>query len=502
MNHHNERKRTCMSIRRKMKQILFTSGLNERDYRMVLDKINEDNREKLSSISFIVSIFMLVMVVLSFLIESISRSQNVYLVSLAVSLSFGTFARLGKANPLWTNVGIYIFTCLGFTFGIYQGVVTAPQEQTTSFMALILAIPFWFGMKPLHMINAICLFTGIFLVGCLRCKTGYVQTADIVNSVAYSSASVIISTYATCVKAKRFYAEHLTGRMGTTDMLTGLGNRNAYTQHCSRYIGKALPESLTVFFMDVNELKTINDSLGHHVGDELLRGAADCISSVFGEHGVCYRTGGDEFVIISEMGRERAQELCLRFDHAVESWKGSWGRPLRISYGYASADELPDGDLQQLTKLADTRLYEAKALYYSNLGIDRRGHQKAYTALCESYIKILLVDLTEDTCKVIRTEPDDMTTSDDSSLRFSHWMQQFGASGNVHPEDEAEYSAKTDLAFLRDYFRTGKQTIHIFYRRKTGGEFRSVMAELMAAKEYSHEKQIVYLYVKNIERQA
>ncbi|MBR5705734.1 MAG: diguanylate cyclase, partial [Deltaproteobacteria bacterium] len=61
----------------------------------------------------------------------------------------------------------------------------------------------------------------------------------------------------------------------------------------------APPEDLAVFSIDVNGLKTVNDSLGHDAGDELIRGAADCISAAFGQTGKCYRTGGDEFVVLA-----------------------------------------------------------------------------------------------------------------------------------------------------------------------------------------------------------
>ena len=83
---------------------------------------------------------------------------------------------------------------------------------------------------------------------------------------------------------------------------------------------------------------------------------------------------------------------------------------------------------------------------------------------------------------------------------FSRWMKQFGASGSVHQSDLTMYREKTDVAFLRNYFHSGKTNIHIFYRRKTEGEFKPVMAELMVAKDYTPEKQIVFLCVKNIER--
>ena len=487
-----------MALLTKVKQILFTSGLSKEDYQLVASKVHEDNRQKLGTVCYVTFLFLVIMLVLSFLIESISHSRTVYFVSACTVLTLSALSELGKHHHYWSTLGIYLFSGLAFSFGIIQSVITSPEEQTASFMALILAVPFWFGMIPIRMISCIYLFTGLFIGCVLHFKTGYVQTADIVNSLIYSSGSVIISTYATCVKTKRFYAEHLTDRMGKLDMLTRMSNRNAYSEYTARYLTEKMPEDLTFIYMDVNELKIVNDTLGHHAGDELLCGAADCISRVFGNYATCYRTGGDEFVIVGTIKQEKLAELCRSFEQTVGEWKGSWERPLRISYGYASAGELPGAELNQVLRLADRRLYEAKAMYYSTKGLDRRGHQEAYSALCESYIKILRVDLTQDTCKIIRTEANDPSQAGSSEC-FSRWMELFGQSGHVHPDDVQEYNEKTQLAFLRDYFRSGKTNIHIFYRRKTDGKFRPVMAELMTAREYTHEQQVVFLYVKNIE---
>lgn len=52
---------------------------------------------------------------------------------------------------------------------------------------------------------------------------------------------------------------------------------------------------ITVIMMDVNGLKTVNDSCGHMAGDELIIGAAKCIQTSMGEYGKVYRVGGDEF---------------------------------------------------------------------------------------------------------------------------------------------------------------------------------------------------------------
>lgn len=490
-----------MKIREILNRTFNDFGLERKEYELIQSRIIEDNRRRLMSASLIISAFLMVMLVITSIVPSLHHNRNIYWVTMLLTLAQISFALLGKRNKLWVSPGVYLFMMVAFSFGIYQGIVTAPEEQTASFIVLIVAVPVWFTMKPSYMIRFIYIFAAIYIACVLYVKTGYVRTSDIVNTVVYSTCSALISTYYTIVKSKRFYAEYLTEQMGKTDMLTGLGNRFAYSDDAERYVQSHLPDDLTYVYLDVNELKRTNDTLGHHAGDELITGAAECIKKVFGQVGSCYRMGGDEFVVLCKVSEERFADLCAEFDRTLENWSGSWVQELRVSYGGAAAREIPDGDLTQISKLADKRLYEAKALYYSSKGVDRREHQKAYRVLCESYIKILQVDLKNDTCKIIHTESSDEREQAGALGSFSGWMIGLGNSGKVHPDDLEEYRKKTDLQYLREVFQSGTNTVHIFYRRKLGDTFRAVMADLIASSDYSEDNPTIYLYVKDIDRE-
>lgn len=489
-----------MAIFDHIKKTFCYFGLEEREYKLIRERIVEDNRRKLRSASLILSFFLLAMLVFSFFVEDIAHARNVYAITTVLMIFQIIFAQVGKKHRELVSPGVYLFMSVAFAFGMYQGLVTAPAEQAVSFMVLMVAVPVWFTMKPSYMIRFIYVHALIYIGCVLYVKTGYVRTSDIVNTLVYSTSSALISAYYTVVKAKRFYAEYCTERMGKTDTLTGMENRHAYAEMAGKYETGRLPDDLTVIYLDVNELKHINDTLGHHAGDELICGAAKCIETVFGRVGGCYRTGGDEFIVMGEFSAEVRRELFDQFDRITEEWQGNWGQQLRVSYGGASARDVSGGDLIQISKLADSRLYDSKALYYSTKGIDRREHQKAYRAMCESYIRILQVDLTHDVCRVIHAEADDDLVKVGASGCFSHWVQKLSVSGRIHPDDLEEFLKKLSTGYLREYFRSGKSTIHIFYRRKVGEMFYSVMTEFATSPEYSEDQQIVYLYVKNIDR--
>ena len=159
-----------------------------------------------------------------------------------------------------------------------------------------------------------------------------------------------------------------------TDVLTGLYSRRAFTEAIKAYNDKgAVPEDLAIFVIDINGLKTVNDNLGHDVGDELICGSADCVTSAYGGVGKCYRTGGDEFVVIAEnMDRESIDSCMQHIKNETDKWSGKEVKSLGLSIGYAFAKDHPDVDADGLIREADYKMYAAKAEYYRKAGIERR----------------------------------------------------------------------------------------------------------------------------------
>ena len=158
-----------------------------------------------------------------------------------------------------------------------------------------------------------------------------------------------------------------------TDALTGALSRHAYSKALSDFdAAEQLPQDLAVFAVDINELKTVNDTMGHEAGDELICGAATCIKTVFGDAGQCYRTGGDEFVIFGNMSREQAESFLQRLQQETKQWTGKIVKNLSLAAGYALASDFAGLSCEKLVKEADQAMYAAKAAYYQESGKDRR----------------------------------------------------------------------------------------------------------------------------------
>ncbi len=156
------------------------------------------------------------------------------------------------------------------------------------------------------------------------------------------------------------------------DELTGCYNRRAYSND---YLdSKELPQGKEFVYIsfDVNGLKTVNDNQGHVAGDELLKGAAGCMMTAFGEYGRIYRIGGDEFVGVIFADAEKVELLCKDFEDRILRYDGEFIKAISVSYGCVTHNEMENMTLQEIANLADKRMYESKAEHYRLKGIDRR----------------------------------------------------------------------------------------------------------------------------------
>ena len=145
-----------------------------------------------------------------------------------------------------------------------------------------------------------------------------------------------------------------------SDKLTGVKNSTAYLQEVAYLKNDILQKKadFTIFIVDANGLKYINDNYGHELGNELIIKVTQMISQVFGEENL-YRIGGDEFaVLLSGLTESECIDYCKAFEYVVENQKGKiWAA---ASIGYAIFDKKVDNTYESVFNRADEDMYENK----------------------------------------------------------------------------------------------------------------------------------------------
>ncbi|BEV16917.1 bifunctional diguanylate cyclase/phosphodiesterase [Herbaspirillum sp. DW155] len=152
----------------------------------------------------------------------------------------------------------------------------------------------------------------------------------------------------------------------THDALTGLPNRNMLHEHLQRAIQVARQKGglTAVVFVDLDQFKFINDSLGHTVGDELLKTVAQRLQACLRETDMVARQGGDEFVLVlqNQTGGELGiAEVMQRILAAVAKPWQSGDREFQVTASIGVSRYPVDGkDVETLLKQADSAMYRAK----------------------------------------------------------------------------------------------------------------------------------------------
>jgi diguanylate cyclase (GGDEF)-like protein len=183
--------------------------------------------------------------------------------------------------------------------------------------------------------------------------------------------------------------EDLLRRMAHYDQLTGLPNRALLEDRLQRAIASARRngKSLAVLFLDLGGFKTINDTRGHGVGDEVLRQVARRLRSCVREVDTVSRFGGDEFVVVLEDIPSPSDCLLVTEKIIRSITAGCVIEDIELTLGISVGISLFPGnstDMQELLRQADSAMYRAKtrggsrAMFYSpveiaTVGLSRRA---------------------------------------------------------------------------------------------------------------------------------
>lgn len=153
--------------------------------------------------------------------------------------------------------------------------------------------------------------------------------------------------------------------LSLVDELTGLYNRRGFLTlaHQQSKLANRTKKEMLLLFADLDNLKWINDTQGHHEGDLALLEIAKIMRETFRESDIIARVGGDEFAVLATgAGMENAEILIARLQQALETHNTRRNREyeLSISVGVAAYDPQAPCSVDELLARADRSMYEHK----------------------------------------------------------------------------------------------------------------------------------------------
>lgn len=181
------------------------------------------------------------------------------------------------------------------------------------------------------------------------------QLSDMVGAIFITNVFGLV--FAARSEHQRMQLEELARK----DIMTNTGNRRALTEELDRILAlnKRNKMDVVMIMFDIDRFKDVNDTNGHHVGDQVLSEIADIIRSRIRSSDNFFRYGGEEFVILApDTDIETATHLAESLRELVEKTPLSANLKLTISLGVAGLSN--ESNFEQWLQRADTALYQAK----------------------------------------------------------------------------------------------------------------------------------------------
>jgi diguanylate cyclase (GGDEF)-like protein len=179
------------------------------------------------------------------------------------------------------------------------------------------------------------------------------------TTLAFAALTLVVTAARTQLAFRQVRRIADLRRQATTDELTGLANRRAFYQNSGALMAPGTDRALLL--LDLDRFKEVNDSLGHHVGDELLRRVADRLEAAIPGGAMLARLGGDEFSVLMSGGRDDAVAAAVRLRAAVAEPVTLEGITLRTDVSIGVSLTPGHGtELRGLLRCADIAMYQAK----------------------------------------------------------------------------------------------------------------------------------------------
>ena len=342
----------------RVKNFILYGGTDKDSYGAIKPRIYNYNRIMGLIFGCLGTILITVMFILSKSQEGLKSSRTIYLTGIIFSVIILIVSILAKWMPIMSHVSVHMAISVFLAYGIAIATLTRPDDQTVTFMVLLIFVPLIFVAKPINVAINLIIFIITFIILALRTKSGAVLSADITDAVIFGILSLVSESVVNSSKIKGYVLEHRLNIMSETDQLTGLNNRNCYETRLSLY-PVMYHDSICCIYIDVNGLHELNNTKGHKAGDEMLCFVGDAVRKQFGQRDV-YRVGGDEYVAfaIDTSEDEINRRLNEMNDRIIEE-----GYHIAVGYEFCSHK---NSDINKLIVGAESKMYKDKADYYKD----------------------------------------------------------------------------------------------------------------------------------------
>ncbi|MBR4878669.1 MAG: diguanylate cyclase [Clostridia bacterium] len=217
------------------------------------------------------------------------------------------------------------------------------------------------ALANLISVSVLCFFSALELFNFYAGSFAYVTD--------FFAAGILVYIFMLCFDTYRYVhmlfeksaeAKHFE-RLANFDALTNGKNRLSFDNDLALLWKKDIEEETWLCFFDLNDLKMINDTFGHHIGDMALKQTYECISKAFGPDENCYRVGGDEFACVVHGSYDAFKSRLNIFNSEVGLVGKKVAFPFNVATGYVPVDKKKYESIEDMLIDVDMKMYQDKS---------------------------------------------------------------------------------------------------------------------------------------------
>jgi diguanylate cyclase (GGDEF)-like protein len=252
------------------------------------------------------------------------------------------------------------FSALSLAFVVIAGIIdylTGPEYSVSVLYLIPVIIAAWYAGRRISVAIAFA-SAGAWLVAALLWEKHFADTSVIYwNDIIELSFFLLVSYIISALKSSLDFQKML----ARTDSLTGVSNRTHFYLLAETEINRSrrYKHPFTICYIDIDNFKQINDTLGHGEGDDLLRRMTEKIRTVTRKTDIVGRLGGDEFGLLMPETDERAALNIIEKVHRIGELPSSPETKFTLSIGMVTYLS-PPADAEEMMKTADSLMYSVK----------------------------------------------------------------------------------------------------------------------------------------------
>ena len=258
-----------MKVLKSLRNYFLYCGIEKEEYEAIKKDVYVSNFSIWRILHFFMASVFLALFISSLMSKMLRVNSFFYLMAFLYSAAGIAYFFLLKRDSKIAKLLMYLSMSLLFLFGCFISRNNAYVPATT-FIALLLIAPMFVIDRPIYMTVELCAASTVFLVWMHAVKEHDIWAVDVVNVVIFTVVAVFLNIIADSVRIREFVLTRKINIQKDTDELTGLKNKGALIREVNAVLHDGSTNKGALFVMDVDKFKSINDTFGHDVGDDVI----------------------------------------------------------------------------------------------------------------------------------------------------------------------------------------------------------------------------------------